>query len=226
MNMNKNFIESNLIKIDETSLNRILSKHFKDGFIIITSERSEITDPEESNKRFKQLKIDITNAGYSYIPVWGGFTETNPETGEKYDNPSLERALIVPNHKVNANEPYEDDSKLYDLGIRLTNKYNQECFLYKPQENNKNKDTRARFVDGNGNVIATFDSVSINDLTQKYFTKISKTPKKIKPDEKIRKTDKRFSFIEENNEIYFHKPPKNATEAYERFGEQFLPKLK
>jgi len=158
--------KDNLIKIDEVGLNRILSKHFNDGFIIITADRSEITDKAERIKRYKQLKIDITNAGYPHIPVYGGYKETNPETQEKYDSTSFEYGFLIPNQKSFSGKT-KDSDELIDLGKKLAAKYDQESFLYKPMGNNN----ESYWIDANGNVTQKFKGLTINDMTQEFFTK-------------------------------------------------------
>lgn len=198
---------NNIVKVDETTLNRVMSKHFNDGFIIITADRSEITNKREKEQRFKQLKNDIANAGYSYIPVYGGYKETDPETGKLYDAPSFEHGLIVPNQKPFTNEARETD-ELVDLGKNLAKKYDQESFLYKPQgQNNK-----AFWIDQNGNVTNEFNNVTINNAAQMFFTKLFQG-------KKSGKSDRRFTFLPE---LFLNKAPYNASEAYKRFGEQFI----
>jgi hypothetical protein len=195
----------NLKQINEITLNRIIGYHFKAGFIIISSERTEITDVAERNKRFKELKNDVRQAGYPFIPVMGGYQETNPETGELYSEPSFERALFVFNEKPFTKAPKATD-EIKSLGQELANKYGQESFLYKP----KGDAGEFYYVDKNGNVTGTFNGASVNDMTQEYFTKLfhSKNPDK---------TDRRFTLFE----IYLQKAPVNASEAFERIGEHF-----
>jgi len=201
-----------LVPINETTLNRILSKHFTDGFIIITADKAHITDKKIREERFKKLKNKVVNAGYSYIPVWGGYTETNPCTGEKYDAPSFEMSLLIPNQKPFTDKSNDSDN-LIELGKHLSKDdenvdNNQESFLYKPMGN----DTKSYWIDINGNITNTFNTLTTNDATQAFFTKIyhSKNPNKV---------DRRFTMLPE---IYLHKSPKNASEAYSRFGEQFF----
>lgn len=62
--------------VTESTLNRILDKHYKSGFIIITSYRGgDEKTVEENNSDFKKLKEMVKTAGYSFIPVYGGFLE-------------------------------------------------------------------------------------------------------------------------------------------------------
>ena len=200
-------MDKNLTIVNEVTLNRVLSKHFTDGFIIITADRSEITDASERNARYKQLKTDVSNAGYPYIPVYGGYKETNPDTGEKYDATSFERGLLIPNQRPFNGNSREDDN-LVELGKKLAKKYQQESFLYKPKGESK----ESFWIDANGNITNKFNGLSVNDITQEFFTKLfhSKNPQK---------ADRRLTMLPE---IYMHKAPSNANEAYQRFGEQFF----
>jgi len=197
----------NLRLITEMSLNRLLSKHFVDGFIIITADKSYIDDPKIAKVRFKELKRDVANAGYSYVPVWGGYKETNITTGIKNDAASFEMGILVPNQKVGNSDMSYDIDRLKELGIKLSGKYDQESFLYKPKGN----ENKAYWIDRNGKIDYIFNNVSVNDLAQEFFTKIKHGKNSVK-------ADRRFSFM---NEIYMNHAPYTAREAYGRYGEQF-----
>jgi hypothetical protein len=197
----------NIKQIDEMSLNRLFTKHFNDGFIIITADKASIDNAKVAKNRFKQLEHDVASAGYSYVPVWGGYKEINPQTGNKYDAASFEMGLLVPNQRVgNSDKPHETD-KLPELGKKLASKYDQESFLYKPQGQEK----KAYWIDRNGRVDYEFGNVTVNDLAQEFFTKLNNAKNNTK-------ADRRFTFM---NEIYLNKAPYSASEAYGRFGEQF-----
>ena len=194
--------------MNEMSLNRLFNKHFNDGFIIITADKAYIDDPKVAKDRYKQLERDVVNAGYGYVPVWGGYKEINPQTGNKYDATSFEMGLLVPNQKLGNSDKPNKDFQLQDLGVSLANKYDQESFLYKPQGEEK----KAYWVDRNGAIDYEFGNVSVNDLAQEFFTKLNNA-------KNSSKADRRFSFV---NEIYINKAPYSASEAYCRFGEQFF----
>ncbi len=176
LNYNKLYESSNLQTIDETSLNRLFDKHFK----------------------------DVRNAKYSFIPVYGGFIENK---GTDSEVEVQEPALLVPNQKVASNVNYDTTDELKELGISLCKKYNQDSFLFKPQN-----DEKAYYIDKNGNVDMTFTGKAINDLTNDYFTKLHKNAGN--------KTDKRFTFTE--NKYYINHSPKSLSEAQMRYGEKFF----
>ena len=196
----------NINLINEISLNRLFTKHFKNGFIITATDQSYIDDPNIANQRFAELKEDLVNSGYAFIPVWGGFIGLNPETGNVYDAASFEQGILVPNQKVGTIDTSHETDQLYELGKRLAAKYHQESFLYKPQEK---KD--AYWIDKNGRVDYEFSNVTVNVLLQEFFTKINKAKANTN-------LERRFNFL---NEIYLNQAPNSLREAYRRYGEQF-----
>ena len=124
---------SELRLISESSLNRILTSHYNNGFIIITSYRSDDEKTvEQKNKDFNELKLIVKRNVFSFVPVYGGYIENKGEPNEKEVR---EPALLIPNQDISSSKPYIDDKKLYDLGIELANRFNQESFLYKPLSN-------------------------------------------------------------------------------------------
>lgn len=197
----------NLNLITEMSLNRLFTKHFKDGFIIITTDKSFIDDPLIANSRYTELRKDIVDSRHSFVPLWGSYSQINPETGNKYDATSFEQGILVSNQKVGTiDKPYETD-QLPELGKRLSAKYHQESFLYKPMGEEK-----AYWINKNGAVEYEFGNVTVNDLVQEFFTKLNR----VKDNPKL---DRRFTFL---NEIYINQAPDSLSEAYNRYGEQYF----
>ena len=196
----------NIKLINEISLNRLFTKHLKDGFIIITADKSFIDDPKIANTRYSELKKDIINAGYSFIPLWGGCKKINLETENIYDVASFEQGILVPNQKVGTIDTSHETDQLPELGKRLAAKYHQESFLYKPQEKKE-----AYWIDKNGRVDYEFSNVTVNVLLQEFFTKINKAKANTN-------LERRFNFL---NEIYLNQAPNSLREAYRRYGEQF-----
>jgi hypothetical protein len=115
--------------------------------------------------------------------------------------------LLIPNQKVGNSDKAHETDQLPELGKRLSKKYDQESFLYKPQGDEK----KAYWIDRNGRVDYEFGNVTVNDLAQEFFTKLNNAKNSAK-------ADRRFTFM---NEIYLNKAPYSASEAYGRFGEQF-----
>lgn len=194
------------IDLKETNLKKLLTKHSAAGYIIITAFRGEF-EYKENVKRNQKLKADIDKSGYSYIPVWGGFIETDSETGEQ--NEVKERSFIVLNFKRGKNEPGTDSEGLKELGRILCKKYGQESYLYKPQ----GASTKAFYLTGTGKVDMTFSSATPTKGADMYFTNLSKSSKKAVG-------SKAFTYRE--GVIWLAKSPKSLAEAYKRMGEVFF----
>lgn len=200
-------INDNVSIISESSLNRILGKHYEEGFIIISSYRDvDEKSIEENNGDYKELKSIVKNNGFSFIPVYGGYIENKDKPNEKEVR---ESALLIPNYKVATTQKYPTDDKLRELGVELSKKYNQDTFLYKPMGD----DNKAYYIDKNDNVDMEFNDKTINDLTQIYFTDLTKNKYE------KNKTSKRFTFTET---IFINKSPKDLNEAKSRYGELFF----
>lgn len=252
--------ENNLCQLDEVTMNRIMSKYMVDGFIIVSADRNEITDPAERNQRFKQIKYDTTNFGYPFIPIWGGYREVarddngdpiKDENGQDkmIDGDEPERALLIPNNKALSSTPRDEDKQIFELGKMLSEKYQQETFLYKPMGDDYN----CYYIKPNGDIDRTFNNLDVNNVVKDFFTKMFhyKKDRKFDPNDpknkgKTDKADKRFTFLEPHEtpnrfsnkttdnvsnkrtelvEIFAHYGPRNGSEAYSRFGEHFiLPK--
>ena len=144
-------------RLNETTLNRLVSDHNK--YVIISASRGD-KSVEENNKRFSELKDKVWQAGYSYIPVYGGYIEDGGEVYEK----SL---VVLPRNKD------QDFSKLVDDMILIGKFYDQEAILVKSQ------DDYPVYYDLNSNSYgAPFDGeLKLNDVTQHYFTSLKKHPK-------------------------------------------------
>jgi hypothetical protein len=192
--------------VNESTLNRILSKHYEDGFIILTSYRGgDEKTIEQNNKDFSDLKKLVVSKGYSFIPVYGGFIENQ---GSPNETEVREPALLIPNHKVGSIKSHDSDG-LIELGVEIVNTYTQDSFLYKPGGGNND----AHYIDKNGDIVMSFKNKTINDLTRTFFTDLSKRFSD------NGKTTKRFTFTEN---IYLNKSPKDLNEAKSRYGEQFF----
>ena len=223
--------------LSETNLNRVMTKYFDIGFIIITADRTckaekdrecseeEDREQEEKNKQNEpRLKRDLVEAGFGYLPAWGGFKErsVDQETGEVIfvDNPNPEKSFIVPMQKAGSNTPLEGDgTEIKELGMKLSAKYNQDDFFFKPPNN---LDKSAYFIYPSGETEMTFNNFTINDLAQEYYTDLRKKgPSKTRP--KKNPSYGRFSALPENKQfvLFIPKPPSHVQEARKRYGEKF-----
>ena len=189
----------NLIKINESTLNRIIGTHNKNGYIIISAYRGD-RKPSENRQKHLELMDDIKNNGFSFIKVFGGFIEN---VGTDDEVLVREPSLVVPNYPIGKTKPYEDTEKLFNMGVELCNKYNQDSFLY------KDIDSKPKYIDKNGNVDMEFDGDYIINKPEQYFTSISKN------------NNGRFTFTE----AYVVEPPQTLNGRHTKllkFGESFV----
>ena len=174
---------SSMIPLNEISVDRLLGKHYDAGFIIISASRNpEEASNHENNEKTKELANDIRNKGYSYMPVYGGFIEN---VGSDNEKEVYESSFLIFNFDRKGEQlDYKD---LYDFGLELTNKYQQESFL------SKEPGGSTKFITGDNKVDGVFNGdIKINDLADKYFTSLVKT-KNMDSDQDNRR-DSRFSF--------------------------------
>jgi hypothetical protein len=194
------------INLKETPLKKMLSVHSDVGYVIITAFRTEY-DYQTNVKRNQKLKADIDKSGYSYIPVWGGFVETDRNTGESVER--KERSFIILNFERGSTKPFDDSVGLKKLGQVLCNKYEQEVYLYKPH----GKETTAYYLTDTGAVDSKFSSATPTKSADVYFTNLVKSAKK-------RVGKQAFTYRE--GVIWLAQSPGSLAEAYKRMGEWFL----
>lgn len=196
MNRNKIFervysesILDGYISLNEASrrsLNRIFNNLEKFSYIIISSDRGELSE-KDNLKRFKKLKSIVNEMGYSFIPVKGGFIEEKDST-KVYEN-SL---IIFPISKSKPREKWglHDDEELFNFGLDLiqydpvqqnengefigddpsdVESFGQDSFLFKGNESIAayyGKDGEKQFEVGNDYIV--------NDKFAQYFTQLVK----------------------------------------------------
>jgi hypothetical protein len=197
----------------ERSLNRLLGTHTENGYIIITSYRGDKSD-KQNKEDFAEIKKQIRQYGFSYVPVFGGFIENIDKPNQREVR---EPALFVPNYKVATISPFEDDSLMRKMCVVLAKQYKQDSFLYKPKGNDN-----AYYITKNGDIDMTFKNKTVNDLTQIYFTDLAKSHHvkgKGKNKEGFGKSTKRYSFTEN---VYLSKSPVDLNDAKKRYGELFF----
>lgn len=202
---------SPLQELTETNLNRVVRGHDKNGYAMISASRQALFDEngnrltgqsliDENNKRTRALKDDLKSNNFSFVPVYGGYKESEES------EPTLEKSFIVfPETADNNLHEFNDFEKTI---LELGNKYDQETVLIKrPNEN------PAYYDYGTGKFDAPFTSVSINDTTKKFFTALRKynSNKEGSP--------KRFTY----EEYYLNPNPETYGEAHKRHlgGERF-----
>jgi len=194
------------INLHETTLDKMLSTHTDAGYVIISASRGEF-DYLENSRRSKKLQADIDSSGLSYIPVWGGFVETNAETGEKQE--VKEKSYVITNFKRGSTQPLKGSEDLKELGTVLCQKYDQESFLYKPQGPSK----KAFYLTASGGIDGSFSASSPTTAADVYFTNLKKARSKSK-------NGKSFTYRE--GIIYMAQSPATLYEARRRRGEMFF----
>ena len=158
--------------ITESSVNRIINKHGKEGMAIISANRSSGGDKSEKDrnetnrinkKNTKDLIKDIKASGFSYIPVYGGYRGTDDVIDD------YEPSFIIT--AFNRDGDKQEINKLYNFAIEMCGKYNQDSILFKAPNEAPN------YYDKNGVKINTSSSNNTitNDLTQEFFTSLIKT---------------------------------------------------
>mgnify|MGYP003633978587 CR=1 FL=1 len=230
---------SNYQLVTEAGLGRILGKYFDVGFIIISAERScdtekchgcteeeELEQDKLNKQNERRLQDDIREKGFGYVPTFGGFRElvVDPDSGEQtfQDNPNPEPSFVIPV------KPGKSVDELHELGVELTQRYNQDSFLFKPP---MEEDSKAYFVDKTGNIEMSFGNVTVADMSQIYYTYLRKNS----PSRRFSMTDDGAAEVEDQQlqegfVMYILNSPKTLGDAKRRIGEIFMrvksPKLK
>lgn len=192
------------IPINESSIDRIINKHGKEGMAIISANRPE-NDNRTNNENTRSLIRDIKSTKRSYIPVYGGYKGTDG----KVDN--FEPSFIVTNYDRNGVK--QDINELFNFAIEMCGKYGQDSALFKYPDKTPN------YYDKNGVKINKSSSNYIvrDDLTQQYFTSLIKT-KNI--DNKNPERSKRFTydiqFEGKTYGVYLNPSPTSLTERMRR----------
>ena len=162
-------------KANETTINRLLNKHTDSGYVMVSACRNdwvphdegdaagEKKNQEMNNRKTEELKQDIYDSGFQYIPVRGGFIEQS--TGV----PKEEDSFIIVNYKRRTNVPETSMNELKEIAIDLCGKYNQDSVLV--VEPGKNPTYYRR----DGSIDFEFDgSLTVRDNAQQFYTRLGK----------------------------------------------------
>lgn len=166
MNSNK----ASFIELKEVSFSRVVDFHSKNGYAIISASRGENTDAQ-NKKLDKDLKKDISSAGWTFTPIYGGFVETNKETGEKKN--VVERSFLIYNHnRKNDKLSFED---LKNFAIEMCGKYQQEAiFVADPNEDS------AAYFDADGDETFKLDKkITVRNALQEFFSTLNRSKKNV-----------------------------------------------
>lgn len=211
-------IESNIRLYD-----LLKGKHAEKGYCIVSACRgTDSDDPKdvesnrlENKRRTKQLASDIKNAGYSYMPVYGGYIED--ENGEV-----LEASFVIFNYDNRGNSG--DFNDLMSFAISMCGKYNQDSVLIcEPGK-------VPAYYDRNGKVVSepskSSDKVKINDRNEPYFTKLKDKSKRFTYDIAFPEDDELTSSLARvlSGYDYLRRKPQTYSERHRRWycGEVFI----
>ena len=179
---------SKLESLEELNVFDVEDRYAKFGFIIISANRSceaetgQTSCSEEeinhqlkiNNFQNKTLKSDIRNAGFGYLPVFGGYKEKiKSADGSISYKEVLEPAIVVVAKKIASEDESADIKDLYQLGLELCKKFNQDSFLYAPPTNANQ--TKSFYINQQGKVDMEFTGLKFNDLTKDFFTRMNKS---------------------------------------------------
>lgn len=187
------------VKLTEATLNRLVKGHDKDGYIILSASRGDKTEVE-NNRRFEELKQKVWNLGYSYIPVFGGYSEE--EHGEVF-----EKSLFV--LAKNKKEAEVDFDKFVEDMTEIGSSYEQDSILV------KYPDKAPMYLNlSTGEFDRPFDGdIKLNDITQMYFTALKKWNAD-KYGDKIQGKPQRYTYT--FKEVYLSEQPKTISGAHRR----------
>ena len=151
-----------LLKLTEANLNRVSDGHEKDGYIILSAFRSDLTH-DENNARTNELRDWLRDHHYSYIGVYGKYRE-------KISNEfKLEKSFIVYPFDIVSKSTASWEIFEKDLSD-IAKKYDQDSILIcRPKEKPFYKGLKPGIRDEK-----CFSGTKLNDVTQDYFTALKK----------------------------------------------------
>ena len=199
--------------IEEETIRRILDKHGKEGFVVISANRTDMPQ-QENNENTRSLIQDIRATGHSYLPVYGGYKGSDGVVDK------FEPSFVVFNYDRKGEKT--DFSDLEKFAVEMCGKYRQDSVLVvRPGE-------KALYLDKDGAVTGEEGDTPpiLNDPTQQYFTSLIKTQSidKEHPERSKRWTyDMHFNEGREWN-LYSNPNPCTLTEMMKRdsWGEVLL----
>lgn len=102
------------------------SPSMMNDFLIMSADRSEKT-PEENLQRYNNFRKEVSAAGYPYTRLSGKWIETDQNTGK--ERVVIENSLLIED-SARGDKPSEGREDLFELGKRLSKKYDQEAFIF------------------------------------------------------------------------------------------------
>lgn len=198
MQFKNNLEQCNIVKLEEKTLNRLLSGHTADGYIVLSASRGENTDAV-NNVRYAELKRAVKDLGYTFIPVYGGYKEE--DNGEVFEK-SL---FVIPRDRNGVEKEFD---KFFDDMRGLGEKYHQDSILIaRPNKNPRYYNIK------DGTYDDEFTGSVLNDVLQQYFTALKRWNTD-KYGDNIKGKPQRFSYTFES--VYINEQPKTMMGAHSR----------
>jgi hypothetical protein len=126
---NTRYNDNEIDDLYESSLSRVYAHTQNRNIGIITAHRGGNT-PQENHERNRQLRDDLTQRGFGYIPIKGRYIENY---GSKEAKPVDEHSFLV------VGKQGHDNNSLKGNLRSLGKKYGQESVLYKPHDSENAK---------------------------------------------------------------------------------------
>lgn len=172
-----------------------------DEFLVMSADRGEKTSAENM-QRYRELKAAAKAAGYPFTEMQGKWEETDEETGEKRE--VIENSLIIYSDE-RPDVPRSEDSSLFDFGKQMSEKYDQEAFIY-----GELLDSRS------GNKVRTIQAFNAAGEVQNWggpWRSIEQVEQDTEFWSRVRGggSGKPFQFVEEDVEV--HEAPNSMMEA-------------
>lgn len=195
-------VDEGYVPLTEASLTHILGKKkYGEGYVVVSACRGDWDEDDRernnhfNNEKTRELKRAAKEAGFGYVPVYGGFIE-NFGTDKAKD--VFERSLMVFPYSNRGEK--RDFSELKDWAKDMGIRFNQDAVLIK--EPDENGEAKAPYylvtADRDGNQIGDRqewfgkDTYKVNDIAQQYFTSMHKKSRRHEKDDNPR----RFSLTE------------------------------
>ena len=148
-----------LVNINEIRAKQLLDRYSSYGFIVIGYGDSDFD-------RIKEMISTIKSRKYSYMPIYGCFSEN---IGEKNEIQTFEKSFVIFNYnnkkQVETGEFYE----LLDFAMGFAKQFDQDGFVCcEPEKNPK-------YVKTGGTIISEYENgTQFNDLTKEYWIDLHK----------------------------------------------------
>lgn len=150
--------------LNDEGVMKLLTSNITQGYIIVSADDNIGNNSQTVNgNRIREIRNDIKDSKFLYIPLFGKYEDANDESAEIYKS-----SFAIMNRKEKGERP--SFKELIELGESLTKKYGQEGFII--HEANK----RPTYVNSAGQCLYNFDvseniSENINETIKYFFEK-------------------------------------------------------